>query len=613
MAESPDDPLLPDALAQPDQAVRPDVAGVGRRRFLAGVGAVAGAATATQFVPHGTADAAVPQGASKFVILPKAVRLADTRPKHRAKYTTTFSMFGETNNRYIRVKVGGLSGVPDAATAAVLTVTAVNYSTLNHVTCWPTGEGIPTASNLNLFPGNVNANLVTVKLSKTGSVDVQALLPAYLIVDVLGYYEPVSSGSSRDGRFESLQSPRRAYDSRRTARPAVPNESYTTVDLTGYVPENASSVVINLTAAASTAGGHFTAMPYEVAGPPTTSSLNVTGPGENRAAGVVVPVTTIRGKRRIKIYTHRSAFIIVDVFGYYTDSSSKLSDRGLFVPVTPQRLIDTRKPGQIGRMWPDWVVEVPLPRSIEGKAGAIACNVTGVLSRAAGHLTVSAARQVIPDTSNVNWAGPGAIVPNHVISQVTKQYGLQVYNKFGSHVLVDLAGYFIGAPMPRSLPKYTNPPPPPAPPNWILRVPRLGLTSTVMSGDANIVTDSGHTWHWTGTGYMGQNAHVAVFGHRTEAGGPYRYLDRMVNGDRITVTTGDGREYTYQMVGRYLTDAANTNILDATRANSGTTFSIVACTVGYDSRKSGYPNPWAATSLLYRIVVNFALVSWREI
>ena len=96
---------------------------------------------------------------------------------------------------------------------------------------------------------------------------------------------------------------------------------------------------------------------------------------------------------------------------------------------------------------------------------------------------------------------------------------------------------------------------------------------------------------------------MAIFGHRTEAGGPYRYLDWMVPGDLFTVTTGDRREYTYRMVGRDLTDAQTANILQGTRNHPGTTFSIVACTVGYDSRKSRYPDAWAPTSLLYRIIV----------
>ncbi len=602
MAEPPETTLLPDALALPDS---PDGSTIGRRRLIAGAGAVAGAAAATQFVPQGVAQASVPAGASKFSILPKAVRLADTREKNKYDFT-------QFSNRYIRVKVGGRYGVPSTATAAVLTVTAVNYSSHSHVTVWPTGEGMPLASNLNLLPGAANANMVTVKLGNNGSIDVQALLPGHLIVDVLGFYEPVS-GAVREGRFITLATPKRVFDSRQTSRRQVASGSYTTIDLTAYIPPDATAAVVNLTAALSTGDGHFTVMPFDAAGPPTTSSLNVSGPNEARAGSAVVATPTKGGKRRIKVYAHRSAAIIIDVFGYYTGGASSLSQTGLFVPVVPDRLIDTRNPGQIGRMWPNWVVEVPLPKSIDGKAAAIACNVTGTASRGAGHLTVSAARQTIPNTSNVNWSTAYSVVPNHVISQVTHNVGMQVFNATGSHVVVDLAGYFTGTPKVPSLPKYTNPPPPAAPPNWILRVPRLGLTSTVMAGNAEVVTDSGFTWHWTGTGYMGQNAHVAVFGHRTEAGGPYRYIDRMVNGDLISVTTGDGREYTYRMVGRYLTDAATQNILNATRANNGTTFSIVACTVGYDSTKSGYPNPWAATSLKYRIVVNFELLSWREV
>ena len=602
MAEPPDSFLPPDMLAHTDS---PDGATIGRRRLIAGAGAFAGAAAAAQLVPQGAAHASLPSGASKFSILPKAVRLADTREKSKYDFTTL-------SNRHIRVKVGGRAGVPNTATAAVLTVTAVNYSSNSHVTVWPTGEDIPIASNLNLLPGAANANMVTVKLGSNGSIDVQALLPGHLIVDVLGFYEPVS-GAVGDGRLITLATPKRVFDSRQTSRRQVASGSYTTIDLTPYIPANASAAMVNLTAALSTGDGHFTVMPYEASGPPATSSLNVSGANEARAGSAVVAVKTINGKRRIKVYAHRSAAIIVDVFGYYTGAGTTPSETGLFVPVTPQRLIDTRQPGQIGRMWPGWVVEVPLTKWIEGKAGAIACNVTGTASRGAGHLTASAARQTIPDTSNVNWSTPMAVVPNHVISQVTNQYGMQVYNATGSHVVVDLAGYFTGTPKVPALPKYTNPPPPAAPPNWVLRVPRLGLTSTVMAGNAQVVTDSGHTWHWTGTGYMGQTAHVAVFGHRTEAGGPYRYIDRMVNGDRITVTTGDGREFTYRMVGRYLTDAGTRNILNATRANSGTTFSIVACTVGHDRTKSGWPNIWAPTSLKYRIVVNFELVSWREI
>lgn len=570
-----------------------DPASIGRRRFI--VGALAGAAaTATaSAISEGVASAAdLPAGASNFHILPAAVRLVDTRSASKYVFTRIAS-------NHIRVKVGGANGVPSTAKAAVLTVTAVNFSDRSHVTVYPTGEALPEASNLNLLAGAVSANLVTVKLGSNGSVDVRSFLPCHLVVDVLGYYRPVTA-AVREGRYISLSAPRRVLDTRPTK---VANESYTTVDVTASVPPDASAVVINLTAAACTARGHFTAMPYTVAGPPSTSSLNATGPGDTRAVGAVVPVTTIGGRRRIKIYAHRSAFIIVDVFGYFTGTGSSLSQVGLFVPVTPRRLKDTRGPGEIGRMWPGWVVEVPLPADIDSKAGAIVANVTGVNSRGPGHLTVSAARQVIPGTSNVNWTTAGATVPNHVTTAVTNAYGFQVFNAFGGHVVVDLAGYYTGTPKVPALPKYQNPPPPAAPPNWVIRVPRIGLTSTVIAGDPTAITDAGHSWHWTGTGYLGQAAHVAVFAHRTEHGGPYRYVHELEIGDVITVTTSDAREYTYRMVRRDLTDAATANILAATRAHPGTTFSMIACT-----RPDFLP-----TSLSFRIVVTFELVSWREI
>jgi sortase (surface protein transpeptidase) len=143
----------------------------------------------------------------------------------------------------------------------------------------------------------------------------------------------------------------------------------------------------------------------------------------------------------------------------------------------------------------------------------------------------------------------------------------------------------------------------------VLHVPRLGLTSTVKDGNAYAVTNSGYSWHWTGTGYVGQEAHVSVFGHRTEHGGPYRYIHVLQNGDTATLQTADGRLFTYRMVRRDLVWGASrsgpptANILAATRQHPGTTLSLIACT----------RTDWLPTSLNHRIVVTFELVSWREV
>jgi sortase (surface protein transpeptidase) len=124
----------------------------------------------------------------------------------------------------------------------------------------------------------------------------------------------------------------------------------------------------------------------------------------------------------------------------------------------------------------------------------------------------------------------------------------------------------------------------------------------VRAGGSNAVTNAGHSWHWTGTGYLGQDAHVAAFAHRTTAGGPYRNVHWLEGGDQFTLSTGDGRVYTYQVVDRFLTDFRTQNILDATRFIPGTTFSLIACTE---------PN-FLPTSTAWRIVVTGVLLGWHS-
>ena len=580
-----------------------DVEPIGRRRFLAGAGSVAGAGVLSSVLPAGVAEAAVPDAATSFTPLPAAVRVVDTRDPSGTAFTAI-------SDRHIRVEVSGRDGVPATATAVVLTVTAVNLGEANYVTVYPRGTERPTVSNLNMTrPGETTANLVTVKIGTRNSIDVYSKLQCDVIVDLLGYYAPVD-GPVREGRFVGLPTASRAIDTRNSFGYAS-SGSYTWVDLTADIPADASSVVINLTATECTGPGYFSALPAgaDESRKPATSSLNVTDVGETRAASVIVPVPTVAGRRRIKVYTRTAAKLIVDVNGYYTGPLSPVSTVGLFVPQSPVRILDTRQPGDGPKLWPGWVVECKVPDVAAANAAAIVVNVTGVESRGPGYLTVSAARRNRPPTSNVNWMTPGAIVPNHVITPVAATYGCQVFSSHGAHVVVDMAGYFTGTPQTPKLPPHVNPPPPPAPPDWVLDVPRLGIRSTVKAGDPNYVTDRGYSWHWAGTGYVGQEANIGLFAHRTEHGGVYRYLHALVVGDTWTITTGDRRVYTYRIVGRTLVRGYSRagppvdHILAANRAYPGTTMSLIACSL----------TNWLPTSLDNRIVVTGELIGWHEL
>ena len=128
------------------------------------------------------------------------------------------------------------------------------------------------------------------------------------------------------------------------------------------------------------------------------------------------------------------------------------------------------------------------------------------------------------------------------------------------------------------------------------------------------VVDSGRIWHWAGTGHVGSGRfNVGTFGHRTDAGGPLFYSDLIGPGDLAYMSTTDQRTYVYEYDSRELTNDSDSQILAATRRISGAeSLSVVACTVGFDSTKSRFPEQWAPTSLDYRIVVRFRLKFWVD-
>jgi sortase (surface protein transpeptidase) len=585
----------------------PAASGIGRRDLIRVAGASASAAAIGGLVPMGTAEAALATGASQFQALSQAVRVADTRDPGTYPFTRLAS-------NKIRVQVRNRDGVPAEATSVVFTLTGVLNvgGARTFVTAYPTGSPLPEASNLNLVRiPDANANLAMVKVGTLDSIDIFSKAPCEIIVDLIGYFVPVS-GAVSEGRFEPFSSARRVLDTRETVTPRA--NSFTTVDVTGVVPTGTAAFV-NIAAINNDSPGFFSAVPATVNTVPTTSSLNTRYAGDIRAASVIVPVLTVGGRQVFKIYGKPRADLIVDVAGYFTNGTASSSTNGLFVPTEPTRVLDTRIPDKTARMWPRWVVEQKLPAPAATQAAAVVLNVTSNRTRGRGFMTVSAARWPIPKASNLNWTTSEFTVPNLAITRVTASYGFQIYNHSGGHAIADLAGYFTGTPLVATQAKYVNPPVPAAAPPWTITIPRLGKVLTAVDGDSNVV-DAGYLWHWTGTGLMSQNAHVSVFGHRTDAGGPFRNIQYMQNGDTWTVWLRDAistREYTYRMVRRDLTDAKTENILAATRAHPGPTMSLIACTVGYDRSKAAYPDIWAPTSIYWRIIVTGELVSWREL
>jgi uncharacterized protein (DUF1501 family) len=89
----------------------------------------------------------------------------------------------------IDLRVTGVGGVDTSAKAVVLNVTAVDASRASFVTVYPQGVSRPTASTLNLNPGDTLANLVIAKVGAQGKVRLYNHAGAvHLVADVCGYF-----------------------------------------------------------------------------------------------------------------------------------------------------------------------------------------------------------------------------------------------------------------------------------------------------------------------------------------------------------------------------------------------------------------------------------------
>ena len=90
---------------------------------------------------------------------------------------------GETR----QLQVAGLPPVPADATAVIMNVTGTGSPLGTYITAWPYGVDLPTASNVNLSPGDTAPNLVMVKIGVGGKVSLYAHTGADIIADVVGY------------------------------------------------------------------------------------------------------------------------------------------------------------------------------------------------------------------------------------------------------------------------------------------------------------------------------------------------------------------------------------------------------------------------------------------
>ncbi|MCU1359959.1 MAG: hypothetical protein JWN99_1248 [Ilumatobacteraceae bacterium] len=425
--------------------------------------------------PLGAAQPAVAAApaAAKFVSV-SPTRILDTRLGLGAPAGVV------PGGRSIDVQVTGFGGVPAGATAVAFNLTATDAVAAGFVTAWPTGSDRPTVSNINLqAAGATVANLVVVALPASGQVSLFTQTGASFIADVAGYWIAAAGGNSTDGRF-AAQSPTRILDTRlglgapAGLRGAGQTVTFPVAGQPGVPATGISAAVLVVTATDAVAGGFITAWPSGTA-QPTASVLNLKAAADTVPNLVIVP---LGADGQVSLFTQSGANLVVDVVGTFTNTTSASSSSGLFVPLAPERFLDSRSHTPFGKLWPgqrnDLVVGGQHAVPATG-VSAVVANLTSTEATDPGFVTAWPAVTAQPVASNLNAPGGGGTVASLAFVALGSTKAFSLFSQAGTDIIADVAGYFLGTPLPADPAVPVTPPPPPTP--ALVSRPNVGTTA----------------------------------------------------------------------------------------------------------------------------------------
>jgi subtilisin family serine protease len=337
------------------------------------------------------------------------------------------------------VMVAGVAGVPADATAVALNVTVTATTASSNLRIFPAGAGLPLVSSLNWQPGWTVPNAVTVKVGTAGELSVYNNNgQADVVIDVVGYYRAGAGAGLVSG------DPVRILDSRAASQVGPFSSPWGTqitrnVTVAGAfgVPANATAVVLNVTATATTASSHLRIFP-KGGSLPNASSLNWQ-PGWTIPNAVTVKVGTAG---QISVYNNSGqADVVIDVVGYFVDGAG-----ASFHPLVPERIQDSRPASQVGPYSTPWGAaefgDVTLASRVPAAATNVLLNVTATGTTASSHLRIWPSGGSLPLVSSLNWR-PQWTIANAVTARLGGNGRVSVYNNSGqADVIADLAGWY---------------------------------------------------------------------------------------------------------------------------------------------------------------------------
>ena len=328
--------------------------------------------------------------------------------------------------------------VPSSGVAAVaVNITSVDPVSTGYVQAYPTLVGATGAtSTLNVVAGaGARPNFALVPVGAGGSISLYLHAGGQVVVDLVGY---VTAGvtTSRAGRVIPLTTPERWLDTGGARIPARSTQVVSRPAASAVPSTGVAALVVNVTGTDVDTRGNLKVLPRGVpARSVTTSTVNMStgGAAANQA---IVRVGT---GGEITVTSSTAARVVVDVVGYVTDETAPEASRGLYVPMSPTRVVDTRTPSRPfapGELRTLSVVPTGWPTGVS----AVSLNLTVTGTAQNGWLRAFFG-SVEPTTSNVN-AVAGRSIANAAFVR-TSSGTVKARMMMSGHLIIDISGYYL--------------------------------------------------------------------------------------------------------------------------------------------------------------------------
>jgi hypothetical protein len=364
-------------------------------------------------------------------------RLVDTRPQYGGRGPIVGGTY-----RIFPISGAPNCSIPASATAYSLNVTVVPSGPLGFLTMWPTGEDRPLQfSTLNSLDGRIKANAAIVPAGSSGDVSVYVTNTTNVILDIDGYFAPVSGSTLAfytlppcrvaDTRYPNSGGLGSPYLAGGQERP-FPILNATACD----IPSSAAAYSLNFTVVPHGPLGVLTVWPTG-GSRPNVSTLNDI-PGTIVANAAIVAAGA---GGEVSVYPTNDTDLVIDINGYFAPAGTG----GLSLyPAAPCRVIDTRKVGGglpfSGTLSPP-VDVVDSPCEPPAQAQAYVLNATVVPQGGLGYLTLwpdGTGRPLPFSTLN---AIDGWITSNMAIVASTNGK-VDAYALGSTQLILDISAYF---------------------------------------------------------------------------------------------------------------------------------------------------------------------------